>query len=147
FILISFLTGTFIELAIILFIVLFHELGHYAMATFFGWHIKNIVLWVFGGVMNTENHGNTSIVEEALVTIAGPLQHVIIYMGMFLLTNSSVQMVLPPSLIEQVLFYNTVILLFNLIPIWPLDGGKLLFTVLSAYVPYRASFTYSLIVS
>src|SRR5690625_7588673 len=79
FMIISFLTGTFMELSIILAIVLFHELGHFLFARLFHWRIHSIMLWVFGGVMKTEEHGNKPIHEDALVTIAGPLQHIIIY--------------------------------------------------------------------
>src|SRR5699024_5502547 len=41
------------------------------------------------------------------------------------------------SIIEVALYYNTIILLFNLLPIWPLDGGKLLLLLFSTFLPYR----------
>src|SRR5699024_12020095 len=75
FIIISFVTGTFLQLFIILSIVLFHELGHYGAAKFFKWRIKGIMLWIFGGVMDTDEHGNKPFHEDIIVTIAGPLQH------------------------------------------------------------------------
>ncbi|MUK86979.1 stage IV sporulation protein FB [Ornithinibacillus sp. L9] len=133
---------------IILSIVFIHELGHYVVAKLFKWRIRSIVLWVFGGTMDTDEHGNRPIHEEALVTIAGPFQHIIIYLIVSLLP---VYQVVPPSLIELILFYNTVILFFNLLPIWPLDGGKLLFLLLSSYFPYKKSYhviiVFSMIVS
>lgn len=132
------------ELSIILFIVLFHELGHYAMAEFFNWRVKSIMLWVFGGVMNTDEHGTRPIYEEVLVTIAGPFQHIIIYFGLFVLSSSEL---LSLSIIEIALYYNTVILLFNLLPIWPLDGGKLVLLVLSTLLPYRKAYYSCLILS
>lgn len=137
FIFISFITGTFMEMTIIISIVLFHEFGHYAMAHFFKWRIQSIMLWVFGGVMNTEEHGNKPIYEEALVTIAGPFQHLIIYIGLYFL---SIGNVLPVSVLELIFYYNTAIFIFNLLPIWPLDGGKLLFICLTALLPYRKSY-------
>src|SRR5690625_6878376 len=78
------------ELSIILAIVLFHELGHFLFARLFHWRIHSIMLWVFGGVMKTEEHGNKPIHEDALVTIAGPLQHIIIYVGLFVLSTNNV---------------------------------------------------------
>lgn len=60
FFVIAFLTGTFTELVIILSIVLIHELGHYTVAHVFKWRIKHIMLWVFGGVMQTEEHGSSA---------------------------------------------------------------------------------------
>src|SRR5699024_11983500 len=56
-------------------IVLFHELGHYGAAKFFKWRIKGIMLWIFGGVMDTDEHGNKPFHEDIIVTVAGPLQH------------------------------------------------------------------------
>lgn len=134
---ISFFTGTFTELTIILSIVLIHELGHYIVAQLFKWRIQSIMLWVFGGVMNTEEHGNKAIHEEALVTIAGPLQHLFIYLGLYFLTVGEV---LPIPVLELIFYYNTAIILFNLLPIWPLDGGKLLFLCLSAFLPFRKAY-------
>ncbi|MFD2046214.1 site-2 protease family protein [Ornithinibacillus salinisoli] len=137
FIVIAFLTGTFVELMIILLIVLWHELGHYIAAKAFKWRIQSIILWVFGGKMVTDEHGNKSIYEEAVVTIAGPFQHVLIYL---LVSILSIYHVIPPFFIETIIFYNTVILIFNLLPIWPLDGGKLLFLLLTLFFPYRKAY-------
>ena len=144
FMIISFLTGTFMELAIILAIVLFHELGHFLFARLFHWRIHSIMLWVFGGVMKTEEHGTKPIHEDALVTIAGPMQHVIIYVGLFVLSTT---FVLPESVYGLILYYNTTILIFNLLPIWPLDGGKFLFICLSAILPYRKAYHSIIIIS
>src|SRR5690625_926455 len=121
FMIISFLTGTFMELAIILAIVLFHELGHFLFARLFHWRIHSIMLWVSGGVMKTEEHGNKPIHEDALVTIAGPMQHVIIYVGLFVLSTT---FVLPESVYGLILYYNMTILIFFLLPLWSLDGVK-----------------------
>lgn len=144
FIIISFLTGTFTELAIILSIVLFHELGHFLFARLFHWRIHSIMLWVFGGVMKTEEHGNKPIYEDAIVTIAGPLQHVIIYVGLFAMSTHSI---VSGSVYDLILYYNTAILIFNLLPIWPLDGGKFLFICLSAILPYRKAYHSIIIIS
>ncbi|MGM8364708.1 M50 family metallopeptidase [Virgibacillus sp. W0181] len=137
FILISFVTGTFVELFIILFIVFFHELGHYTMARIFKWRIRNITLWVFGGVMNVEEHANKPLNEEFFVTIAGPMQHLIIFIFLIPLSYSQI---LPEQVIQLVYYYNSIILLFNLLPIWPLDGGKLLFFSLSSFHPFRKAY-------
>lgn len=144
FIIVSFLTGTFVELMIILGIVLFHELGHFTMAKAFKWRIRGIMLWVFGGVMDTDEHGTSPLYQEILVTIAGPFQHIFVYM---LLLFFSANNILPSSIIELTFFYNTVILLFNLLPIWPLDGGKLFFLILSVLLPYRKAYNYVIICS
>lgn len=144
FMIIAFLTGMFMELSIILLIVFFHELGHYMISQIFKWRVESIMLWVFGGVMKTDEHGNRTILEEALVTIAGPFQHVIIYI---LLLFLSAHHIFPAHILELIGFYNTTILIFNLLPIWPLDGGKLLFISLSALYPYRRAYHMTIVFS
>src|SRR5690625_1053595 len=79
FIVISILTGTFLQLAIILFIVFIHELGHYLAAVYYKWRIQTIVLWVFGGVMKTDEYGSRSIYEEFVVSIIVTMLHLVIY--------------------------------------------------------------------
>ncbi len=137
FILISFVTGTFVQLLIIFVIVLFHELGHVAMAKWFNWRVTKIMLWVFGGVMESDEHGNRPIHEDLFVTIAGPIQHVLIYLLTFMI---SYYQILPNSIVDQLFFYNTVILLFNALPIWPLDGGKILLLCLSLFFSFRTAY-------
>ncbi len=132
-ILLSLLTGTFIQLFIILFIVLIHELGHYLAATYYKWRIDYIMLWVFGGVMKTDESSQRSIKEECIVTLAGPFQHIILF---FVLTGLSVWQLLPEPILQQAHYYNGIILLFNLLPIYPLDGGKLFLLIQSAFTPY-----------
>ncbi len=144
FIVLAFLTGTFVHLLTIFCIVLFHELGHYAMARFFGWRIKGIVIWLFGGIMETDEHGTKPVYEDVLVTIAGPFQHIIIYIFCGIIYPFAL---LPTAILESVLYYNTVILLFNLLPIWPLDGGKLLFLSFSKKWPYKKAHKMTVIFS
>ncbi|WP_339214512.1 M50 family metallopeptidase [Ornithinibacillus sp. FSL M8-0202] len=144
FMIISFLTGTFVEMFIILMIVLLHELGHYMAASYFNWRINQVMLWVFGGVMDTDEQGSRPVKEEFLVTIAGPIQHLIIYVLMFFASCFSL---LPSSIIDTILFYNTTILVFNLLPIWPLDGGKLLFFLLSQRYSFQRAYNTALVFS
>lgn len=137
-------TGTFIYLLVILIIVLWHELGHYVMAKYFNWHIHSIVLWIFGGVMKTDEHGTGRLYEDILVTLAGPLQHLFIFLTLIVLEGFQI---IPSTLIQMAHHYNLVILLFNLLPIYPLDGGKLMFYLLSLYIPFRKAYHITIIFS
>lgn len=137
FIIVSILTGTFFHLFIIFIIVLWHELGHFMMAKYFHWRIDSIMLWVFGGVMKTDEHGTCPLYEDILVTMAGPLQHLFIFLTLILLESFQI---VPPSIIHFAHQYNIVILLFNLLPIYPLDGGKLMFYLFSLFLPYRKAY-------
>src|SRR5699024_4566376 len=70
------------------------------------------------------------------------IQNILIFIGLYF---SAIFNILPPSILGLISYYNTAILLFNLLPIWPLDGGKLLFVCLSSYLPYRKAY-HSLII-
>src|SRR5690625_3474649 len=144
FMLIFIFTGTFVQLAIILLIVFIHELGHYMAAMYFKWRIQTIVLWVFGGVMKTDEYGSRNIYEEFVVTIAGPFQHLLVYL---LVIGILKHTTIPEAIIFLLLYYNTIILLFNLLPIWPLDGGKLFFLLNSIFFPYRQAYEQTILFS
>lgn len=120
----SIMTAHFIELSLFLFIVIMHELGHAFAAAFFSWRIKRISLLPFGGVAEVDEHGNRPLKEEALVTLAGPLQHVWMIGLAFMLNQFSL---IPEHFYTIFVEFNIMVLLFNLLPIWPLDGGKLIY--------------------
>lgn len=131
---IAIVTGFFRHLVILAIIILFHELGHYLMARFFGWRIRRVVLLPFGGVLEVDEHGNRPFKEELLVVLFGPLQHIwMIGLG-FLFFHLHLWSSLT---FETFLFYNISILIFNLLPIWPLDGGKLLFLLFAYFQPFK----------
>ncbi|AGX05680.1 M50 family metallopeptidase [Bacillus infantis] len=121
-------TARFQEVMMLLLIVFVHEMGHAWAAARFSWRIKRISLLPFGGVAEMDEHGNRPLKEEAAVILAGPLQHVWLIALSYILYSMSV---LDGALFELFFQYNIMILIFNLLPIWPLDGGKLLFLYLS----------------
>ncbi|MBB6448354.1 stage IV sporulation protein FB [Geomicrobium halophilum] len=128
-------TGYFRELLILFFIVCCHELGHAMAAKYFGWRLRKIELLPFGGVAETEEYGNRPYHEELIVILAGPFQHLV------LIALSWIALMLFPfwttSDHNLFLFHNSALLLFNLLPIWPLDGGKLLQLVACKIWPFR----------
>jgi stage IV sporulation protein FB len=121
-------TAHFMELSLLLFIIFVHEMGHAVAASFFSWRIKKISFLPFGGVAEIDEHGNRPLREEVIVTLAGPLQHLWLIGAGYILYEMNV---MPNDLYQLFLKYNFMVLIFNLLPIWPLDGGKLLFLVLS----------------
>lgn len=144
FLFVAIITGLLLEFMIVFGIVLIHELGHFGCARLFRWRIRRIFLWVFGGVMETDEYGSKPMYQEWLVTIAGPLQHLWIYVVIFVLNSYEL---LPAATIELVLQYNTFILLWNLLPIWPLDGGKLLHLTLESFCTFAVAHKTTLIIS
>lgn len=106
----SILTGMFYHILIIFIIVTWHELGHFFMAKSFNWEIRRITLWIFGGVMETEEHLNKPLNEQFLVTIAGPIQHLLIFLIILLLKQTTL---LLPEHLAFAYQYNLLILFFN----------------------------------
>jgi stage IV sporulation protein FB len=121
-------TAHFIELMMVLLIIFVHEIGHGAAASFFSWRIKKIALLPFGGVAEMDEHGNRPLKEELIVVVAGPLQHVWMISLAYILFMSGI---FPEKWYSLFVEYNLMVLLFNLLPIWPLDGGKLVFILFS----------------
>lgn len=144
FLIISFLTGTFVHVFILICIVFIHELGHFIVATYYRWEIDEVVLWVFGGVMKTEDIYTRPLKEEIFVTVAGPMQHGFIYL---LLMFFSYFQLMPDELVRLIKHYNLIIFLFNLLPIYPLDGGRFVLSLLYFVFPFRYAYRNMLIVS
>ncbi|MGU3350938.1 stage IV sporulation intramembrane metalloprotease SpoIVFB [Bacillus sp. M5A3_1b] len=132
-IVIGIFTARFKELLLLFCIVLIHELGHAFAAAHYNWRIKKIQLLPFGGVAELEEHGNKSLIEELVVVIAGPIQHIWMMVVGYIVFEAGW---LGADLYYFFIWNNIIILAFNLLPIWPLDGGKVLFNVLSYRFPY-----------
>lgn len=141
---VSIATAHFLELCLLLGIIFIHEMGHALAASFFSWRIKQITLLPFGGVVELDEHGNRPLKEETIVVIAGPLQHIWMIGLAIMLYGLSW---LPADLYRLFVEYNLMILIFNLFPIWPLDGGKLVFMLLSLQKPFPEAHRLTLLVS
>ena len=128
------MTGHIKALFCLMIVILIHELGHAAAAVYFSWRIKRIFLLPFGGALEVDEHGNRPLKEELAVVCAGPVQHIWLQSAAWLM---SVNSLLEPKMFDMFTFYNLTILLMNLFPVWPLDGGKLLFLLFSKYLPYQ----------
>lgn len=100
--------------------VLLHELGHALTAKQFGVKTRDIMLYPFGGVASIL--GNPSPKAELFITAAGPLVNVAIAGLLYVL--SSVITLHP--FFSQLLVANVVLAVFNLIPAYPMDGGRIL---------------------
>jgi len=120
-------------------IVLVHELGHFLCACFLRVPVDKICLYPFGGVSKFKNKINIPLKKEALILIMGPLTQII-----FMLV---VLKYLPHSYQEMFFIYNRNILVFNLLPVYPLDGGKLFNIILASKMSYQKSFKSSLFFS
>jgi Zn-dependent protease len=115
--------------------IVFHELSHSLVARRFGLAMKGITLFIFGGVAEmSEEPPNAK--AEFLMAIAGPFSSMLLSIGFFIiyLLIKSGQL---PTPIVGIAFYlgfiNALLAAFNLIPGFPLDGGRLLRSALWAW--------------
>jgi len=112
--------------------IVFHELSHSLVARKFGVPIKKITLFIFGGVAEiTEEPPNPAV--EFRMAVAGPIFSLVLSALFFVFyTLGGYQNW--PNTVQGVLYYlawaNCVLALFNLIPAFPLDGGRVLRSVL-----------------
>lgn len=116
--------------------VLVHELGHAAVAQRFGVRTRRITLWLLGGIAEMEQIPRARG-AEAVVAIAGPLTS----LGVAALARLGLALAAGgPAALQFVLgylaFMNLVLALFNLLPALPLDGGRVLRSLLALRVSH-----------
>jgi len=121
--------------AIVLFFSIFlHELMHSIVAQKYGIRVRQIILFVFGGVSEIPEEAR-DFRKEFRIAVAGPLMSFAIaggFAGLWWLTvqSSASSQFSAASVLEGVLLYgaiiNALVGAFNLIPAFPLDGGRIL---------------------
>lgn len=121
------ITGNIRDYLIFTTIILIHELGHITAGKIFKWKIKKIILLPFGGLTIFDNPINTSLLEELVVAIMGPIFQTIF----FIIINKNF------NLTNNIIYYNYTLLFFNLLPIYPLDGSKILYILLCTLLPFK----------
>lgn len=120
---------------IIFMIVTLHEYGHALTARHFGISTRDITLWPFGGVATLQGLPKTPR-QEVLVALAGPAVNFVLALAAYLFTNFIFIPYLASNFIPVVRVYTTatlnwfmwsniVLMTFNLIPAFPMDGGRI----------------------
>lgn len=110
--------------------LLAHELSHSVVARRNGVQVSEITLWLFGGVSKLAGEPRSAGVE-ALITIVGPLASIVLAVVAFvlaLLVSAAGASPLVSNLLVWLAVLNLSLGVFNLIPAFPLDGGRLLST-------------------
>ncbi|MEQ1832747.1 MAG: site-2 protease family protein [Candidatus Eisenbacteria bacterium] len=148
------------ELLLVFLCVLLHELGHALAARQYGIPTREIVLLPIGGVARLERMPEKPA-QEIVVALAGPGVNVIlmtmtaavlliagvppgtiferglaVLFGAPAATAGAVNSPAQGGVLESLLVLNLLMLLFNLIPAFPMDGGRVLRAVLAMTMPY-----------
>ncbi|MFA5572660.1 MAG: CBS domain-containing protein [Crenarchaeota archaeon] len=140
----------FIVLFLFVFVV-FHELAHSILARHYGIKVRKIVLYPIGGVSEIEEIPDNPS-QEWRIAIAGPLISLVI--GFILL---GVSLLLSPNLLSRILLFspttgeflfdlallNILLGVFNLIPAFPMDGGRAFRAILADRMKFSDATRYA----
>lgn len=127
------ITANFKNFIIFSSIIIVHELGHIIGAIIFKWKIDKVILLPFGGITIFQENIDKSLKEEFIIAILGPLLQLVFY---FLYSDN-------PTFNQ----YNLIILLFNLLPIYPLDGSKIVNILFNEFISFKRSHILTIITS
>ncbi|MBI1730565.1 site-2 protease family protein [Candidatus Acetothermia bacterium] len=109
--------------------VLAHEMGHSIVAIRTGLPVQSITLFLFGGVARIVREPSSPM-QEFVIAIAGPIASLILGLLFWLLSITSVPDTPVQALADNLSYINLALAIFNMIPGFPLDGGRVLRAVL-----------------
>src|SRR6266576_4776272 len=121
--------------------VVLHEFGHALAAKSFGINTPDITLLPIGGVARLERMPEEPK-QELLIAVAGPAVNVVISLGLFVAGGSFINPFINPAapervgLVSQLLIINVLLVAFNLLPAFPMDGGRVLRALLATRMSY-----------
>ena len=137
-----FITSQFELYALIMLFALLHELGHLICGMFLGFQVKTLKVMPLGFSVefytNIDDYNikirksNLLILKRILIDFAGPMVNIV-----FIIISIALR--LP----QNITYSNLMILLVNLIPIYPLDGGRIIKNLLKLIVGNKKSYTYT----
>ncbi|MEK4230144.1 site-2 protease family protein [Solibacillus sp. FSL H8-0538] len=110
-------TGNLAVYSFIILSLVWHEIGHLLAARYVNVKVKRCIIMPYGGEITVEHEGTVEPYKWLIIALGGPLATVL---GMLL------TLLLPPLVGQPLFNIQRILLLLNLLPIWPLDGGKIL---------------------
>jgi Zn-dependent protease len=120
--------------------VVFHEFGHALMARRFGIETVDVTLYPIGGVARLAQ-GTEKPLQEFLIAVAGPAVNLVLAVLLLcvlipvgIMWPEFVLGTLAGQIVAAVLVANIVMLVFNMLPAFPMDGGRVLRALLSCFV-------------
>ena len=119
--------------------VVFHELSHAMVARYYGINVTDITLLPIGGVARMASPPDRPV-QEVLIAAAGPAASIFLAFCLWFaadIVGSGVtisDMSVKSSLLAQLTAVNVVLAVFNMIPAFPMDGGRILRGILAMYL-------------
>lgn len=138
------LTGLIKNIIIIYLIVVIHELGHIFIIKKLKYKIIKVEIYPMGGITSIDKKINTKIIHEILISIFGIIFQIILGSIIYILFQNNIIRESTYILFKS---YNKTVMIFNLLPIVPLDGYIFLRSILEIIFPYKKTYYLSLIIS
>ena len=156
FLLLFVLTSQFEIYIIIMIFAIIHELGHLIAGLILGFKVEEIKLTPMGvrlqfKVKSEEynkkiKRGNMLNVKKAIIALAGPITNIIIFTILILIQN--LDLYFTQTYIYQIIVYsNILIAIFNMIPIYPMDGGRFISEILKIKIGYKKAYKITYLLS
>lgn len=142
FLILSMLSGYGREMLIVYFILIVHELGHYILFKYYNINVNKITLYPYGGMIDNNMLINTNSKKVLIISLGGIFIQIVLYLIIYLLFKVGF---IDYNFYKMFFKYNLYIILFNLIPIYPLDGFKILNSVLELVLSFKLSLKISII--
>ena len=127
FLIIIILTGNFNYFIVYFSLLFIHEFGHAITRIILGYKLERIIFYPLGGITIFNLPINIPLKKELLILIMGPLMQIF---GYLILKN----------FFSYIQVYHYTLLIFNLLPLYPLDGGKILNILCNYQFNYLKSF-------
>lgn len=144
FLLFAIYTNTTKTLCYIFLMLSVHEGMHVLAGYIFHYPVEKIIIYPFGVCAQMEYIGYGNIAKELLIVVAGPSVHLLFpYFFRWLAAAS----VISYPYMEYLQMLNMSIFIFNILPIYPLDGGRIIQCLAHSVLPFRKAQISTLLIS
>ena len=130
--------------AILMFFALIHELGHLLCGIVLGFKPQSISIIPFGFKLGFKvkcddynkkvKKGNKLTIKKIIIALAGPFTNILCIIIIYIFRNYII-------CYQNAIYANILLVLFNLIPIYPLDGGRILQGIIHIWVGLKESYS------
>jgi Zn-dependent protease len=119
------MSAGFVVVVGLLLSILLHELGHAFAGRLFRAHVSHIELTGLGGLAHFERSLPRSVFARSVIYLAGPAVNLGLWWGLGVLSTEAVRSGIPLLAwpLADLALYNFYLMVFNLLPAYPLDGG------------------------
>lgn len=138
------ITGHFSNLIIFTSLIIIHELGHTLMALIFKYKVNKIIIYPYGGITKLDTLINTNINKDLLVAISGLFFQTLYFIIILFLYK---QGIIREYIYNLFYLYHKSMFIFNILPIIPLDGSKIINLLLSKYLNFNLSNNLTVLIS